>query len=473
MQRLAPLDASFLHLESERTPMHISSLAIYEGPPPADDELVDMLDRRMPLVPRFRDRLVRVPGGGHRPLWVNDPNFDMAAHVQRVRLPAPTNFELMRITGRILSEPLTQTRPLWEMWLIEGLRSNRFAVLSKTHHALWDGVSGVDLHAVLLDASPDAQPRESLEPTWSEIERTPSPVELIAGAAQDRLHETRELASNVTRALRDPRRTIAEASSFLKGTTELARTMIRPAPRTPLNKTIGSRRRYALAQGSLTEAKRLKSTLGVTVNDAILAAVAGGMRDWCEHRRRRPKDMRVMVPVSVRSEGDDAFGNRVAMVIISLPISLDDPIERVETVHRHMAHAKSSGQIAAGDAIVRMSSFLPTAGIAAMTHLQSALRAFNLLVTNIPGPQFPLYLLGRRLVELYPQAPLAANQALSIGALTYDGAIGFGVLGDHDALPDIDVIASGIERSLAEITTTGAAETKTPVRQRELSLVGS
>lgn len=471
MERLSALDASFLYLESARTPMHISSLAIYDGPPPAEEELIQMLDRRMPLVPRFRDKLVRVPGGGHRPMWVNDPDFDIAAHVQRVRVPAPTESELLRITGRLLSQPLCRTRPLWEMWLIEGLRDDRFAVLSKTHHSLWDGVSGVDLHAVLLDATPDGARGDEPKLEWDESERMPSRVELVADAIEDRTREALSSAAGFIRAATDPRRTIREITSFAQGATEFARSMIRPAPRTLLNRNVSSRRRYALARGSLADVKQLKQTYGTTVNDALLASVAGGLREWNEHRRQRPRDVRVMVPVSVRSADDESFGNRVAMVIIPLPVTEEDPIARLELVHDAMQEAKSSGQVAAADVIVRMSSFLPPAGIAAVTQLQSRFRAFNLLVTNIPGPPFPLYLLGRRLRELYPQAPLAANQGVSVGALTYDGKIGFGVLADHDLVPDVGVLANGIERSLRELTWAGEPALALP--DRELALVGT
>ena len=476
MERLSALDASFLYLESARTPMHISSLAIYDGPPPEDRELVEMLDRRMPLVPRFRDRLMRVPGGGHRPVWVNDPDFDITAHVQRVRLPAPSESELMRITGRLLSQPLCRTRPLWEMWLIEGLRDDRFAVLSKTHHSLWDGVSGVDLHAVLLDAAPVAPRDDEPKLEWDEIERAPSRLELIADALEDRTRESFEFATSVVRAAADPRRAIRDITSFARGAGEFARSMIRPAPRSRLNSTVGSRRRYALARGSLADVKELKQTLGATVNDAILAAVAGGLREWNEYRGESPQDVRVMVPVSVRAEEDSTLGNRVAMVVIRLPVTERDPLVRLKLIHSTMHEAKRSGQVAAADAIVRMSSFLPPAGIAAVTQLQSRFRAFNLLVTNVPGPQFPLYLLGRRLRELYPQAPLAANQGLSVGALTYDGKIGFGVLADHDLVPDVDVFALGVERSLREITWAGGRDVGVaPAARvnRELTLVGN
>jgi diacylglycerol O-acyltransferase len=473
MERLSSLDASFLYLERARTPMHISSLAIYEGPPPAEEEMIEMLDRRMPLVPRFRDRLAKIPFGAHRPVWINDVNFDISAHVRRVRLfGRGGESELMELVGSLLSQPLSRSRPLWEMWLIEGLSEGRFAVLSKTHHSLWDGVSGVDLHAILLDASPDAKPDEPF--TWDEMEREPSAPELLAHAISDRTKEAFDLARGVVNAARDPRRAINEATSLVRGTAEFARSIIRPAPKSRLNRTTSTRRRYSLARGSLADDKALRRSLDVSVNDAILASVAGGLRDWFDHRGVHPHDVRVMVPVSVRSDDDSTLGNRVAMVVVPLPVTKADPLHRLELISASMNEAKTSGQIEAVDAIARMSAVLPTAGIAAVTQLQSRFRAFNLVVTNIPGPQFPLYLLGRKLLELFPQAPLAPNQGLSVGALSYDGTLGFGLLADHELVPDVDVLSSGIERSLREITsvaTRGAASARKTAR--ELSLVSN
>ncbi len=473
MQRLSPLDASFLHLESAQTPMHISSLAIYEGPAPADAELVDMLERRLPLVPRFRDRLRTVPFAAHRPVWVNDIDFDVSSHVRRVRLFGRAGErELLDLTGRLLAQPLDRSRPLWEMWLIEGLEKGRFAILSKTHHSLYDGVSGVDIHAVLLDASPDGRPDEVLE--WGEYERSPSNTEMVAHALQDRTREAIDIARGTFRAITNPRRTISEARSLVRGTTELARTIMRPAPALRLNKEIGARRRYSVGRGSLEDVKALRKSLGVSVNDTILAAVAGGLRDWFDYRGVRPRNVRVMVPVSVRTDDDESFGNRVAMIVVPLPVTKSDPLRRLELIHNAMNEAKTSGQIEAGDAIVRMSAALPAPAVAAVSQLQARFRAFNLLVTNIPGPQFPLYLLGRRLLELYPQAPLAANQALAIGALSYDGKIGFGLLADHDLVPDVDVLSSGIERSLEEITSVQAhPAARAEKKARDLVLISS
>ncbi len=459
MDRLSPLDASFLYLEGPRTPMHISSLAIYEGPPPRDDELRNMLERRLSLVPRFRQRLGTVPFGSHRPAWIDDEDFDLDAHLQHVALGEPTESALLQLAGRILSQPLCRTRPLWEMWLITGLPRERFAVLSKTHHCLWDGISGVDLHAVLLDDSPTPREEPAAEPFVPRAE--PSGLGMLTRALRDRIRDATRTARTVVDAARDPEAAIRNATRLARDATTFATSLLQQAPVSPLNGTIGSRRRYAIGRGSLHEAKDLKHTLGASVNDVVLAAVAGALRQWQTHRHIELHDVRVMVPVSVRGDHKD-LGNRVAMVVVHLPVTDRTALTRLDRVHHAMERAKTSGHVAGGDALTRLSGFMPPAGVAAMTRAQSLMRPFNLVVTNIPGPQTPLYLLGRRLVELYPQAPLAAGQGISIAALSYDGKLGFGLLGDHDRVRDIDVIARGIEASMDELCDAGALDTSIP-----------
>ena len=451
-ERLSALDASFLYLDGPRTPMHISSLAIYQGPAPAVDELVRHLESRLPLVPRFRQRLESVPFNGHRPVWIADQDFDLESHLSRTALPSPgTEAQLREISGRILSQPLCRTRPLWEMWLIDGLEHNRFAILSKTHHALWDGVSGVDLHSVLLDA--DADPGPLPAPTDEPVEPPPSRAQIFTRGIRDRIGDALGLARDAVHAARDPIGTMKSAAELAAGSASLAASLLRPAPASSLNAPLGSRRRYALGRAWLDDVKALKDEFGTTVNDAVLAGVAGGLRRWHMHRGMVPRDMKVMVPVNIRDPRErGTLGNRVAMLVVPLPVSQPNALLRLKAVHRTMKHAKDSAQISAGEAFLRMSSFFPPQIVAAVSRAQAHYRSFNLLVTNIPGPQFPLYLRGRRLLELFPQAPLAANQALSIGALSYDGRIGFGLLADHALVPDVDVLREGLEESMDELT---------------------
>lgn len=459
MERLSPLDASFLYLEGPRTPMHISSLAVYEGPAPADGELRTMLERRLPLVPRFRQRLATVPFGSHRPVWIDDESFDLDAHLQHVALPEPTEEALTQLAGRLFSQPLCRTRPLWEMWMITGLAKGRFAILSKTHHCLWDGITGIDLHSVLLDATPDAPQDTPIEPYEPKPE--PSGLGLLTGAIVDRVRETADAARNIIEAVRDPSDALRKVNRLARDATSFATSMIRPAPPSPMNDRTGSRRRYAIGHGSLHEVKDLKHTLGASVNDVVLAAVAGAIRQWQIHRGETPYDVRVMVPVSVRDEVD-GVGNRVAMVVIELPVTDRTSLMRLGRVHFAMKEAKTSGHVAAGEAITRLSGMMPPIGVAAMSRAQAMVRPFNLLVTNIPGPTAPLYLLGRKLLELYPQAPLAANQGLSIAALSYDGKLGFGLLADHDSMPDVDVLARALGSSLDELCYAGGLDAPSP-----------
>ncbi|HYZ91918.1 MAG TPA: wax ester/triacylglycerol synthase family O-acyltransferase [Actinomycetota bacterium] len=451
-ERLSALDASFLYLDSPSTPMHISSLAVYEGPAPDHDELKRHLASRLTLVPRFRQRLEMVPLNGHRPVWIGHEDFDLDSHLNHTALPAPgTEAQLRTAAGQILSQPLCRTRPLWEMWLIDGLDHNRFAILSKTHHALWDGVSGVDLHSVLLDLDADCGPipRMQDEPCAP----PPSRAQIFTKGIRDRIGDAFGLARDAVRAARNPIATIKSTAELAAGSASLAASLLRPAPASSLNAPLGSRRRYELGRASLHDVRALKDEFGTTINDAVLASVAGGLRQWHRHRGMVPRDMKVMVPVNIRDPRDrGTFGNRVAMLVIPLPVSQPDPLLRLKAVHRTMKHAKSSAQISAGEAFLRMSSFFPPQVVAAVSRAQAHYRSFNLLVTNVPGPQFPLYLRGRRLLELFPQAPLAANQGLSIGALSYDGRLGFGLLADHTIVPDIGVLREGLEESMDELT---------------------
>jgi WS/DGAT/MGAT family acyltransferase len=442
--------------------MHISSVAVYEGPPPPDEDLRAMLERRLPLVGRFRQRLGKVPFGSHRPAWVDDEHFDLDSHLFHVGLPVRSEPALLELCGRILSTPLCRTRPLWEMWLITGLPRDRFAVLSKTHHSLWDGISGVDLHAVLLDDSPTPSDEPPAEPFAPRAE--PSGLGMLNGAIRDRIREAVGNTKSVIEAARDPSTSMRTVGRFARDAASFTASLMRSAAPSPLNGRIGSQRRYAIGRGSLHEAKDLRHTLGASVNDVVLAAVAGALRQWQIRRGLELHDVRVMVPVSVRGDHTD-LGNRVAMVIVDLPVTDRTALMRLDRVHQAMERAKASGQVAAADAITRLSGIMPPAGVAALTRAQAVMRPFNLVVTNIPGPQTPLYLLGRRLVELYPQAPLAANQGLSIAALSYDGKLGFGLLADRQRIADVDVIARGIEASMDELCDAGGLDTPIPAGQ--------
>lgn len=454
--RLSVLDTSFLYLEGPTTPMHISSLGIYEGPTPQPDELRDVLDARLHLVPRFRQRVVGVPFNQHRPLWIDDPTFDLDGHLRHVAVPPPgTEDQLMDLCGRLLSLPLDRSRPLWEMWLIDGLAGGRFAILAKTHHALWDGITGADLHAVLLDISPE--PVEMAPEPWKPAP-LPSPATLLADGIRARVDEQLAIAAGVRRTLRDPRGVLHRAAEIAQGAVAYGRTAVRRPPPCPFNAPIGTRRRFEIVRTSLGDFRHVGKHFGATVNDVVLSVVAGALRAWLVHHSIVPQDLRVMVPVSVRTpEERGGFGNRVVMLLVPLPVGESDPIRRLEITHEVMDREKRSKQVRAEEAVTLLAAFAPPQVVARLTRFQQV-RWFNLLVTNVPGPQFPLYVRGRRLLELFPQAPLGANQGLAVAAMSYNGNMGFGLLSDREAVPDVDVIARELYRSLRELIDAAATE---------------
>jgi WS/DGAT/MGAT family acyltransferase len=347
------------------------------------------------------------------------------------------------------------------MWLLDGLEQNRFAILAKTHHALWDGVTGADLHAVLLDTSPE--PSETAAEAWTPGAQ-PSRARLLLDGIRERATESGTFAGAVARALRKPADVVRQARDFTEGAAAYANAAVRPAPASPLNSPTGSRRRFELVRSSLADFKHIGRAFDSTVNDVVLAVVPGAIRRWLVYRDIRPTDLRVMVPVSVRTKAQRGVpGNRVVMFIVPLPVGLADPVRRLETIHETMVRQKTSKQAQAEDLITSVAGIAPPQVVAQLTRLQSVGRLFNFLATNVPGPQFPLYLRGRRLLELFPQAPLAADQALAIAVMSYDGNMGFGLLADRDAIPDVDVIARGIRASVDELMQASEVEDAVPI----------
>jgi diacylglycerol O-acyltransferase / wax synthase len=460
--RLTGLDSSFLHLEDGATHMHVAGTAILEGRAPAYDELIEHIVSRLHLVPRYRQRLAFVPFGQGRPVWVDDPHFNVAFHVRHTALPSPGGDEqLKRLCGRIFSQALDRSRPLWELWLVEGLADDRFALLSKTHHALVDGISGVDIATVLFDTSPNPA---GIAP---ERQRAPRPLptdaQLLADALLERATAPAEIARSVRAALRGPRQVAAKLGAAAYGLGAVARAGLRSAPSSPLNVRIGPHRRFTWVRGDLQQFKAVKNALGGTVNDVVLAAVAGALGRYL-HRRDEPIDdtvLRAMVPVSVRADVErGALGNRVAAMWAGLPIGETDPIKRLERVSGEMSGVKESGQAIGAQVLTELTGFAPPTIMAQAARLSARQRMFNLVVTNVPGPQFPLYMLGRRLQEMFPMVPLAGNQALGIAIMSYDGQLNFGLNADYDALGDVELLAQDLTDAIAELLQ--AAATVTP-----------
>jgi diacylglycerol O-acyltransferase / wax synthase len=459
--RLTGLDASFLHIEDGYSHMHVAGVMLFEGPPPPYAELLEAFERRLPLVPRYRQRLAFVPLGQGRPCWVDDPHLNLRYHVRSTALPSPgSERQLKDLAGRVFSQQLDRDKPLWEVWLVEGLEDDRFAVLSKTHHALVDGISGVDIMSVLFDTSPE--PAVPTDPGDRWLPRPlPTRAQLLAEALLERATIPAEIGRSVKAIFRGPRRIAAGLRDAAVGVGAMAWAGLNPAPGSPYNRSIGPHRRFTWVRADLREIKAIKDELGGTVNDVVLATVAGALG---RHLRRRGHntnglELKAMVPVSVRTDIErGALGNRVAAMMAPLPVWCQEPVARLDIVREELKGLKSGGQAVGAQVLTDLSGFAPPTIMDQASRLMARQRFFNLVVTNVPGPQVPLYLLGRRMIDPFPMVPLVRNQALGIALLSYDGRINFGLVGDFDLLWDIDDLAEDVEESLAELAAVAGVE---------------
>ena len=461
MDRLTAVDAGFLHQEGPTTHMHIGGVAVFEGPPPSYREMLDHIGSRLSLVPRYRQKIATPPAGAGRQRWIDDPRFNLEYHVRHTALPPPGDEEaLRRLAGRIFSQALDRSKPLWELWLVEGLNDGGFAIISKTHHSLVDGISGVDLMTMLFDLT--EVPREVARDDW--VPRPePSAAELATAGVRDTAAGLASLPVRAAAAAWHPRRALAQLTENAEGVAEVARSaLLEPAPDSPLNVPITPHRRIAFVSSRLEDFKTVKNAFGATVNDVVLAAVGGALRRLYEFRGE-PTDgvtLRVAVPVSTRSRDErGAMGNRVTQVVAPLPIGVADPVARLAAVRQAMQGIKQSRRAMGAEAITELQDFAPPTILAQASRLNFSNRLFNLLVTNVPGPQFPIYALGHELRAIFPIAFLAGDRALAIAIISYNGGVHFGLLGDFDALPDIDVVADGLERALAELVRLARAAT--------------
>jgi diacylglycerol O-acyltransferase len=471
--------------------MHIGGVLVFDGPAPAHHELADHIEQRLALVPRFRQRLAAPPFGVWRPFWVEDPDFELDYHLRRAALPSPGGErQLAQLVAQVFSERLDRRRPLWEMYVVEGLRGDRFALITKTHHALVDGIASVDLASVILDMTPQppgagehrrevaAQGAEVGAPQrlgiasgdsarWSrpipaEPGPMPSRAQLLAAALADAARGPAALAQFLVRGgLFYPRHLLRELAKVGASLGEIGWELLNPAPRVPLNGPIGEHRRYELRRVSLERVRALKRCYGATVNDVVLAVATGALRRWLLSRgvRTRGLELRALVPVNLRTDAERGLlGNRVALLRAPLPVYASDPVHRLERVRDAMRELKRSGQLAAAQTIIELSDFAPPTVLAQASRLNFSPRLFNLIITNVPGPQFPLYLLGRRLATLGPVAFLPEGHGLSIAVFSYDGQLAFGLLGDYDRLDDLDLLATGITESLQELCAAAGVE---------------
>ncbi|HEX8052157.1 MAG TPA: wax ester/triacylglycerol synthase family O-acyltransferase [Thermoleophilaceae bacterium] len=460
--RLTGLDASFLHIESDSAHMHVAGVMLFQGSPPEHDELVEALERKMHLVPRYRQKLAFVPLQQGRPRWVDDPHFNLDYHVRLTALPAPGSEEQLRnLAGRVFAQQLDRDKPLWEMWIVEGLDGGeRFAVLSKTHHALVDGISGVDIASVLFDLSPDPAPVPDPPRRW--LPRPlPSRGQLLAEALVERATVPAEVVRGVRAVFRAPRRIASAAVDALTGIGAMAWNGMSPAPPSPYNTSIGPHRRFTWARASLADVKAIKNSLGGTVNDVMLAVVTGALRRDLARRGDLAAitELTAMVPVSVRSDdARGALGNQVAAMMAPLPVGHDDPVARLQTISAAMRRIKDSGQAMGAQMLTELTGFAPPTIMGQASRLVVRQRFFNLVVTNVPGPQVPLYMMGREMIEIFPMVPLAPNQALGVAIMSYNGRINFGLVGDYDVMGNLDQVALDFRASLEELAEAAGVE---------------
>jgi WS/DGAT/MGAT family acyltransferase len=459
LDRLSSTDVSFLTNESSSSHMHVGAIMIFEGPAPSYEELLDHIQSRYRLVPRFRQKLAYPPAQTGRPFWVDDPNLNLEYHVRHSALPAPgSEDQLRRMAARVFSQQLDRSKPLWELWLVQGLTRNRFALLTKTHHAVVDGVSGVDIATVLFDLNPVPEPPPAEDPWAPQPE--PSSATLLAKGVEDVAWAPVRAVRRLERAVQHPESAVKQVRDAVEAVSEVGWNFANPAPKVPLNVEIGSHRRFAWVRSDLDRFKRVKDALGGTVNDVVLAVVAGALREWLRGRgiRTQGLELRAQVPVSIRAADERGeLGNRLAVMRAPLPVYIADPARRLESVSQAMSGLKQSKQALGAEVISRFNDFAPPTLLAQAARINFSTRLFNVVVTNVPGPQFPLYASGARMLEMFPVVPLAAGQALSIGLTSYDAGVYFGLNADRDAMFDVDVLASLIEESLAELVLTAGS----------------
>jgi diacylglycerol O-acyltransferase len=459
MDRLSPQDASFLHVEGDSSHMHIGSVAILAGPAPFFDDVARMIGSKLPLVPRYRQKVRFVPFDLGRPVWVDDPHFNLTYHLRHTALPASGSDEQLRnLVGRLMSQQLDRSKPLWEIWIVEGLADGHWAIVSKVHHCMVDGVASTDLMTVLFDTEPE--PKIVAPEPWRP-DPEPSDMRLLTDAIGERVTSPYEQVRALRALTRPGRRLASTVADVARGAASTIGVLRRAVgEESTLSGTTGPHRRWAWARTTLGEIKAVRAGLGGTVNDVVLTAITRGFRDLLIHRGEDVHDrvVRTLVPVSVRSaEERGTYNNRVSGMIAQLPVGIDDPVERLSAIRTQMDEVKSSGQAVAAEVLMALQDFAPPALLALGTRLASRAvsrvgpTSVDTVTTNVPGPQFPLYAVGKKMLELFPYVPVGAPIRVGIAIFSYDGKVAFGVTGDLDGAPDIDVLCTGIEDGMREL----------------------
>jgi diacylglycerol O-acyltransferase len=451
MEPMSAIDSSFLHIENDTTPMHIGGVSIFEGPPPPFEELRAMVAGKLELVPRYRQKVRSVPLAVGAPTWIDDPHFSLDYHIRHTAIPAPGSEEQLRqMAARVFSQHLDRNKPLWELWVVEGLTAGRWALLSKVHHCMVDGVAATDLMSVMFS---DTTAR-SRERAWAPAPE-PSGLEILLRTIARRASPAGQLDS-LRRALGTPRETLRSLGEVARATAA-AGPSLRPVAASSLTGPIGPHRRWSWADVRLTDVKAVRAGLGGTVNDVVLTVITNGFRELLESRGEEiaaDRVIRTMVPVSVRRRGETGvYNNRVSAVFAGLPVGLEDPARRLAQIRAEMDGIKQSKQAVAGDVLTSLSGFAPPGLLALGSRLVTLSPRLNMhtATTNVPGPQEPVQTLGRRMLVSYPFVPVVGSIRIVVAIFSYDGGLYFGVTGDYDGAPDIDVLTAGIERGLGDL----------------------
>ncbi len=457
MDRLSALDAEFLHLEDGSVHLAIAGACVFADPPPDVSDIEALIASKLHLIPRYRQRVRTVPFELGRPVWVDDPDFDLGYHVRHTALPSPgDDATFRRLMGRLMSQDLDRDRPLWEAWLVEGLGGGRWVLVFKVHHCMVDGIAGVGLLTALLDPSPDT-PVGAPEP-WSPSAEPPGAAKVLdawGGLAGDLAGMARSVPGSVAHPLRTLRSVASTAAGTVRLTERLA-----PTRALSIEGPVGPHRVWADASAPFAAVTLVRTAFGGTVNDVVLAAVSGGYRALLASRGDDvdTATVRSLVPVSTR--GEDARGvpdNRVSALFIDLPVHVEDPIGRLELVRAQMDELKSSGIAEAGQVMVSASDLVPplVMGLASRTVIRSlrrlGQRSLNTVTTNVPGPRFPLFCLGRELLEYRPFVPISHGLRVGTAILSYNGRLFFGITGDFRTVPDVDVLATATAAGIDEL----------------------
>jgi diacylglycerol O-acyltransferase len=451
MEWMSAIDSSFLHVENATTPMHIGGVSIFEGPPPRFEDLRAMVAGKLDLVPRYRQKVRFVPLAAGTPAWIDDPHFSLDYHLRHTAIPAPgSEQQLRQMAARVFSQQLDRNKPLWELWAVEGLGDGRWALLSKVHHCMVDGVAATDLMSVMFSDTTAAAPVEH----WS-AKPEPSGLKVLVDAIE-RLASPAGQLDAVRRALAAPRDTLRSFTELARAAAAAGPSM-RPVAASSLTGPIGPHRRWSWADVSLSDVKTIRSALGGTVNDVVLTLITNGFRRLLESRSEdvaADQLVRTMVPVSVRRRGEKGvYNNRVSAVFAGLPVGLSDPLERLGRIRTEMDGIKESKQAVAGDVLTSLSGFAPPLLLALGSRLVTLSPRLNMhtATTNVPGPQQPVQTLGRRMLASYPFVPVVGSIRVVVAIFSYDGGLYFGVTGDYDGAPDIDVLTDGISQGMNDL----------------------